>query len=77
MPDNATLPQQLQFKHDAVKAHDGTHCTLFCEIYALNKSIKNYDCYFYYFRAEKLYGDWKSADIIFADAKERPNLVGR
>ena len=29
------------------------------------------------FSAEKLYGDWKSADIIFADAKQRPNLVGR
>ncbi|KAH7622282.1 hypothetical protein NADE_004869 [Nannochloris sp. 'desiccata'] len=48
MPYNATLPQQLRSKHDAVKAHD-----------------------------DKLYGDWKSADIIFADAKERPNLVGR
>lgn len=40
MPYNATLPQQLRSKHDAVKAHDGTHCTLFCGINALIKFIK-------------------------------------
>lgn len=27
--------------------------------------------------AEKLYGDWKSMDIVFSDVKQRPNPVGR
>ncbi len=27
--------------------------------------------------AEKLYGDWKSMDIVLSDVDKRPNPVGR
>lgn len=37
---NTKLQQQLRFKHDAVKAHDGAQCTIFSHTNAINKSIK-------------------------------------
>ena len=46
-PSNAGLPQQLRFKHDAVKAHDGAQCTFFSQSNAVNKSIKSLQvCYY-------------------------------